>query len=90
MSTHNRAIVRRLVAGIRSPKTFSGTHRGPFMGTPPTGKRATFDAIDLMRLRDGRVVEPWVVLDVAGLMRQSGVMRRTSRIEAWQHDQEEG
>jgi predicted ester cyclase len=47
------------------------------MGIPATGKRMTFDAFDLLRLRGGKVVDHWVVLDVAGLLRQMGVLPAT-------------
>ena len=57
---------------VATLKTFSGTHEGPFIGIPPTGRHATFDAFDLLRIRDGQIVEHWVVLDVAGVMRQLG------------------
>ena len=56
---------------VATYKTFSGTHAGEFMGIPPTGRKLTFDAFDLMQVRDGRVVDHWVVLDVAAVMRQT-------------------
>lgn len=59
---------------VATLKTFSGTHEGEFMGIPPTGKRASWDAFDLLRLRDGKIVDHWVVMDVAGLLGQLGVM----------------
>jgi steroid delta-isomerase-like uncharacterized protein len=71
------AEVRHMVAEgdlVATYKTFSGTHAGAFMGIPATGKRATFDAFDLLKLRDGRIVDHWVILDSAGLLRQLGVM----------------
>lgn len=48
----------------------SGTHRGELMGVPPTGRRATWRAISIDRLEDGRIAERWEVFDVAGLMAQ--------------------
>jgi predicted ester cyclase len=71
-----QAEVRHMVAEddlVATYKTFSGTHEGTFMGLAPMGRRATFHAFDLMRLRDGRVVDHWVILDVAALLRQLGV-----------------
>lgn len=62
---------------VATYKTFTGTHAGTFMGIPATGRRASFDAFDLMRLRDGKVVDHWVVFDGAGLMRQLGVLPPT-------------
>jgi len=51
-------------------KTFSTVHTGEFMGIAPTGRTVTIDAIDIMRVVDGKIVEHWAVQDVWGLMRQ--------------------
>ena len=51
-------------------KTFSAVHTGEFMGIAPTGRMVTIDAIDIMRVVDGKIVEHWAVQDVWGLMRQ--------------------
>ena len=59
---------------VATLKTFSGTHEGEFMGMPPTGKQVAFDVFDMLRVRDGKVVEHWTVQDLAGLMRQLGSM----------------
>jgi predicted ester cyclase len=42
------------------------------MGTPPTGKRASFEAIDCARFVDSRLAEHWGVLDMLGLLQQLG------------------
>lgn len=47
---------------------------GPFMGMPPTGKRATFEIIDICRYADGKLVEHWGVTDNLGMMQQLGVI----------------
>jgi predicted ester cyclase len=44
------------------------------MGIPPTGSRVSFDVFDLLRIRDGKVVEHWSVVDMAGLLQQLGAM----------------
>jgi steroid delta-isomerase-like uncharacterized protein len=54
--------------------TVRGTHRGEFMGIPPTGRQVTVGGIDLIRVRDGRAVEHWVHMDMLGLMQQLGVI----------------
>jgi predicted ester cyclase len=53
-------------------KSFSAVHSGEFMGIAPTGKTITIDAIDIMRVANGKIVEHWAVQDVWGLMRQLG------------------
>jgi predicted ester cyclase len=44
------------------------------MGVSPTGRRVAFDIFDLLRIRDGKVVEHWGVYDIAGLMQPLGAM----------------
>jgi steroid delta-isomerase-like uncharacterized protein len=53
-------------------KTYQGTHRGPFMGLPPTGKPIAFEAMEIVRIVDGKIVEHWGVSDTMSLMRQIG------------------
>jgi predicted ester cyclase len=55
-------------------KTFKGTHRGDFMGIPPTGKEVAWDVIDIVRMRDGQFIEHWNVVDAMGLMAQLGAV----------------
>ncbi|MHA2069059.1 MAG: ester cyclase [Candidatus Thorarchaeota archaeon] len=47
-----------------------GTHKGVFMGIPPTGKQVAFTGIEIIRVKDGKAVEEWEELDRAGLMQQ--------------------
>jgi steroid delta-isomerase-like uncharacterized protein len=53
-------------------QTFSGTHKGEFMGIPPTGKRVSYGVIDIIRLADGKLVEHWGQMDTMGMMQQLG------------------
>jgi len=52
----------------------SGTHSAEFFGVPATGKKVTWTGTRLFRLREGKVVEGWVNLDMMGLMQQMGVV----------------
>ena len=36
-----------------------GTHTGDFFGQPPTGQRFETRGMDMIRVRDGRLVEHW-------------------------------
>ena len=54
--------------------TLSGTHRGEFMGIPPTGQKFDVQGIDILRVRDGKATEHWGVTDAMGMMQQLGVM----------------
>ena len=53
---------------------FRGTHRGEFQGIPPTSKEVAFTSIEVNRLRNGKVEEHWVELDLLGLMQQLGAI----------------
>jgi steroid delta-isomerase-like uncharacterized protein len=52
--------------------TVTGTHRGVYMGLPPTGKSVTYDEIFIFRVAGGRIVETWGVVDVLSQLRQLG------------------
>jgi len=51
----------------------TGTHKGPFMGHPPSGRSMSIDVIDAVRVRDGRIVEHWGVPDHLSLLEQLGL-----------------
>ena len=53
---------------------FRGTHSGEFQGIPPTGKEVAFSSIEVNRVREGKVEEHWVELDLLGLMQQLGAI----------------
>lgn len=53
----------------------TGTHRGEFMGVPPTGARAEIQLIDIMKFDDaGLISDHWGVADLLSLMQQLGVV----------------
>jgi|SRR5690348_8082011 len=52
----------------------SGTHEGTFLGVAPTDKRLIATAIDIARLENGEIVDHWGQMDMAGLMRQLGLI----------------
>lgn len=54
--------------------TLTGTHEGPFMGIPPTGRRISVNEIHVYRLRDGKAIEHRVGRDDLGALRQLGVV----------------
>ncbi len=73
---HDAVVEDQVAEGdkVATYKTFTGTHEGEFAGVPPTGKRATIRVIDIVRLRDGKIVEHWNIVDQLGLMQQLGVI----------------
>ncbi len=61
----------KTVARVRT----TGTHRGDFMGIPPTGSSVKMQLIDIMRFDgSGQVCEHWGVADMLSLMQQLGVV----------------
>ncbi len=54
--------------------TLTGTHRGPFLGIPPTGRAIAVTEVHLYRLQDGKAVEHRVGRDDLGALRQLGVV----------------
>ena len=55
-------------------QTWSGTHKGEFMGVPPTDKSVSFGVIDIIRIAGGKFVEHWGQMDSMGLMQQLGAI----------------
>ncbi len=45
-------------------------HTGTFAGIGPTGREVVVSEIDVSRVRDGKVVEQWAVLDSGALLQQ--------------------
>ena len=59
---------------VVTKKTVSATHTGEFAGIPPTGNRVELTYVDILRLRDGRIVEHWLSMDQLTFMQQLGVI----------------
>ncbi|MGK5114049.1 MULTISPECIES: ester cyclase [unclassified Geodermatophilus] len=51
-------------------QTFSGTHRGEYLGVPATGRRVSWPVIDIVTVVEGRITEHWAVADLHGLHAQ--------------------
>lgn len=72
---------------VATRKAFRGTHRGEFMGVPPTGREVSISLIEIVRVVGGRVVEHWAVGDNLGMMRQLGVIPGPEHPEGASPDQ---
>jgi steroid delta-isomerase-like uncharacterized protein len=59
--------------------TLRGTHAGPFMGIPPTGRVVTAAGIAIDRLADSKVAESWISFDALNLLRQLGAVTTLGR-----------
>jgi steroid delta-isomerase-like uncharacterized protein len=55
--------------------TTRGTHKGKFLGIPPTGKHVTQTGIDILRIVDGKIVERWGEFDNLSLLQQLGAVQ---------------
>jgi predicted ester cyclase len=54
---------------------FSGTHTGTFMGIPATGRSFADVPIHITyRVKGGKIVDHWMLVDNAALMQQLGLM----------------
>lgn len=51
-----------------------GTHQGPLMGIPPTGKQSTVTGMSIGRSEGGKIVEVWTEFDLLGVLQQLGVI----------------
>ncbi len=54
--------------------SMTGTHRGEFLGAPPSGKVTTDAGTDLFHLSGGKITSVHVAEDAVGLLRQMGVL----------------
>lgn len=55
--------------------TLTGTHQGPFLGAPATGKPVAVGTITILQFKDGRCVERWSQADMLGAMMQIGAIQ---------------
>ena len=53
---------------------WTGTHRGPFLGVPPTGRKVSVWGVVIDRFVDGRIKETRIIMDTLGMMGQLGVI----------------
>lgn len=51
---------------------YRATHTGDFLGIPASGKRVAVDEIQIVRVKDGKIVERRSVIDTINLLAQIG------------------
>ena len=54
--------------------TWTGIHRGPFLGIPPTGKHVSVKGVVIDRISGGRMADSRILMDSLGMMQQLGVI----------------
>ncbi|HEY1500650.1 MAG TPA: ester cyclase [Acidobacteriaceae bacterium] len=53
--------------------TMTGTHNGPLMGFPPTGKKMKIRGVQIFKFKEGKVIERWGSSDELGMLQQLGI-----------------
>ena len=51
------------------------THEGELLGIAPTGRRLRWDAVDVYRLRDGKIREEWAADDLTAILNAVGAYK---------------
>jgi steroid delta-isomerase-like uncharacterized protein len=54
--------------------TWTGTHRGTFLGIPATGKGVSVKGVVIDRLVGGLMTDSRILMDTMGMMQQLGVV----------------
>jgi steroid delta-isomerase-like uncharacterized protein len=54
--------------------SFAGTHKGEFMGVPPTNKKVSIEGITIHEIGNGKIMDSYVNWDTWGMMQQLGVV----------------
>jgi predicted ester cyclase len=57
---------------VTTRKVYTVTHSGPFNGIAPTGRRVTFDVIDVLKVEGEFITAHWGILNVMRIMAQIG------------------
>jgi len=55
---------------VTTHKIFHATHKGDFMGIPASGRSVTMEVMDIIRLKDGKFIEHWNVVDWQNIIGQ--------------------
>ncbi|MEG9435522.1 ester cyclase [Edaphobacter sp. HDX4] len=59
---------------VASRFTWTGTHKGEFMGIPATGKRVSVKGTVFDRVVNGQMKDSRILMDTMGMMQQLGVI----------------
>ena len=59
---------------VATKKTMTGTHTGTLGDIPASGNPVTIQYVDIMRVRDGRIIEHWLCMDQLAFMQQIGAI----------------
>jgi steroid delta-isomerase-like uncharacterized protein len=59
---------------VSTRRTWRATHRGPYRGVAPTGKRVKWTQISVVGFSQGRIVEDWAVAHELSILQQLGAL----------------
>jgi steroid delta-isomerase-like uncharacterized protein len=62
--------------------TAHGTHKGTFLGMPPTNRKAMITGTSIYRLENGKIAEQWVHWNLMSMMEQLGVAAGVAKMAA--------
>ncbi|MES2459226.1 MAG: ester cyclase [Armatimonadota bacterium] len=60
---------------VATSLTCRATHKGDALGVAATGQVVEFRAMTIARIKDGKVIEGWNILDLMSVFQQIGAMR---------------
>jgi steroid delta-isomerase-like uncharacterized protein len=66
---------------VISRNVFRGTHTNTYQGIPPTGIKVELCSINILRIRDGKIVEEREDTDMLGFMQQLGMELKPKEAE---------
>ena len=73
--------IKQIVSGDNKVvvySNFKGRNTGDLMDIPATNKEVSFDNIDILQMKNGKVSDHWGIADNLGLMMQMGVLDEKS------------
>ena len=53
---------------VTTRKTISGTHTGPLLGAPATGRVISIEVIDMVKVKNGKYAEHWGITTLPELL----------------------
>jgi len=71
--------IKRIIAEgdiVMMYSTTTATHKGEWLGNPPTGNKLNFDVVDIFRIENGKIAEHWDVADTLKLFTQVGKIKQ--------------
>jgi len=79
MAVTEQDVIEAGEVGIRS--VITAVHTGEFLGIAPTGRKVSYDAVDMFRVAGGRIVWRFLICDWKGVVDQlTGTARRPGHV----------